>query len=218
MPTKTWDELMEDAQSAGASFEPLPRGDYDLVITKAEATQAKTSGNTMYKVTCEVESGPHAKRKVFNNFVVTPDNGNALSWFFRNMKTLGLNADFFRQRPSDEQVAQALLGRRFKGTVDIREWNGEERNELKNLAPARGAAPAGGPQQGGAPQSYGPSAPAPQQAPAPAPPAPQQQQYAPPPAPAPAPQQYEQPAQQGAQLPPPPPPTGGGTVIPPPPL
>ncbi len=147
MPTRSWTDLLGDA-GEGGSYEPLPEGDYDFVVKEAQ-TKTATTGRTMYVAKCEVEAGPNAKTLVWHNFVVTPDNPTALGFFFRNMNALGLNAQFFQSNPGDHQVAEALVGRRFRGQVVQRAYQGQMKNEIKAFWPAN--AQAGGPPGLGAP-------------------------------------------------------------------
>lgn len=198
MPIRSWDDLLNDAGGAGDSFEPLPSGDYDFEISQADVAQTQ-NGKTMYKVRCKVEAGPHKDRLVFHQFVISPENPNALAMFFRQMNVLGLNRDYFSANPSDHQVAESLKGRRFRGQVTIKQWNGQDRNEIKQFFTALNgslgngaAAPSPGPQPTGpsptpapapapAPSFSAPPAPAPQAAPAPTPaPAPVSQPTPPP--------------------------------------
>lgn len=224
MPIRSWSDLLTDAGGAGDSFEPLPAGDYDFIISQADVKQT-ANGKTMYAVRCKVESGPHKDRLVFHNFVVSPENPNALAMFFRQLNVLGLGREFFAQNPSDHQVAEHLVDRRFRGDITIRTWQGQDRNEVKQFYTAvAGSFGNGVPSTGLSPTS----APAPTPAPAPAvapvyaapptqaaPPAP-----APAPTPAPAPvQQAPVPAVETPAAPPVPPapaPAGAATLPPPP--
>lgn len=208
MPIRSWQDLLNDAGGAGDSFEPIPSGDYDFEISQADATQTQ-NGKTMYKVRCKVESGPHANRLVFHNFVVSPENPTALAMFFRQMNVLGLNRDFFNSNPSDHQVAESLLGKRFRGQVTIRTWQNQDRNEIKQFFTAVSGALGNGQAVPGpssapapAPQASTPS-PAPAPAPAPeysAPPTPAAPP-APAPAPAPAPEPVAQPETPAVETP-----------------
>jgi hypothetical protein len=114
-----------------------------------------------------------------------------MAFFFRNMNVLGLNAEYFRQGPSDAHIAEALLNRRFRGHVKQRQYQGQTKNEVDRFFTAGGLT-AGTPvnPEASLPQvSPPPVAAAPPPAPAPAaPPA------AVPPAPAPAPQTNNTPA------------------------
>lgn len=190
MPIRSWGDLLNDAGGAGDSYDPIPTGDYDFVISQADATQSQ-NGKTMYKIRAKVESGPHADRLVFEQFVVSPENPVALSIFFRQMGVLGLGRDFFASDPADHQVAEALLGKRFRGQVVIKTWQGQEKNEIKQFFTAVSGALGNGTTPGAAPAvpaaAPAPAAAAPPAAPAPAPAPAYAAPAAPAPAPAPAP-------------------------------
>jgi hypothetical protein len=191
MPTRSWEDLLSDAGDASGGFETLPEGDYDFVVKEATAKAAST-GKQMYVIKAEIQGGPHNSRLVWHNFVLTPDNPQALGFFFRNMATLGLTADYFKANPADHHVAEALIGRRFRGQVGIRKWQGQDRNEIKAFFPAAGAGV-------GAPPQAQVAAPA-------APPAPPAAPAPPPPAPPVPPAAYQAPPAAAAPTPPPPPP------------
>lgn len=185
--TVSWDDLVKDAGDV-SSFEPLPESDYDMVVKSAKYKPSKT-GKKMWEVVGKVESGPYVNRQVWTNLVVTPDNPNALAMFFRKMGALGLTVDYFKTNPSDEAVATALTGRRFRAHVGQRKYNGETRNEIEKFFPAQdgGAVPGmPGATAGAPPAAAAPPPPAPAPAPAAAPP--------PAPAPAPAPVAEQPPA------------------------
>lgn len=195
MTTVNFNQVLKDAKSA--SFEALPIGDYDVETEKSEAVQS-SNGRPMIKTTFKVIVGPHTNRKVINNFVLVVDNPTALAIFFRNMKCFGLEDNFFAalgDQGSLDTVANAMIGKRVRLTLGQREWQGEMRNEVKQVKPFTGApggmgGPAAGPMPsmtgvpGPSPAAYGAvPAPAPTPAPAPGPiantPAQVTQQYAP---------------------------------------
>jgi hypothetical protein len=167
MSSLNWGDLVKDAGDVG-SYEPLPDGDYDLTVIEATAKSSQ-SGKTMFALKAQVQSGAHAKRLVWDNLVVSPENANALGMFFRKMAALGLTREFFASNPSNAQIEQAMKGRSFRASIGSRTWQGQKKNEIKMYyvstpgvaataaAPAAAAAPAPAP------------APAPAAAPAPAP-------------------------------------------------
>ena len=160
MSTLNWSDLIRDAGET-ASYEPLPDGDYELVVLEGTA-KVTQSGKTMFSIKAQVEGGAHNKRLVWDNLVVSPDNPTALGIFFRKMNALGLGRDFFDRAPTNAQIEQALVGRKFRGQIGSRTYNGNKKNEIKNYYPAKGATAS-------APQAAAAPAPAPTPAPAPAP-------------------------------------------------
>jgi hypothetical protein len=195
MPIKNWSALLDEAGDTG-SFEVLPAGDYDLRVAKAEATQSG-NGKLMFKLTNEVTAGPHKGRRVWSNLVLTVDNPTALGIFFRQMAAIGISKSYFEGDPSDAQVADALTGREFRAQVAVKQWQGNDRNEIKAYFPARkeGDVPAAPPPIPQTPPINPQPAPVAAVAPAPAPPASAAAVAAPAPAPVvqPAPEPVNQP-------------------------
>lgn len=130
--------------AAGGSFEPLPKGPVDAVVTAAEATKT-SNGKTMYKMTWSVLTGPNANRKVWGNQVISPESPPALGIFFRQMAAMGLGADYFGGNPSEEQVARDLVGRQATLVLDQKEYQGTLRNEIKDIRKLAGVLPGGAP-------------------------------------------------------------------------
>lgn len=195
MASTNWGEVIQEAEASGGavSYDRLPDGDYDLIVTKAETKQTQ-AGKTMYKIESTVNGGQHNGRKVWDNLVVSPESGRAMSFFFQKMAALGLGMEYFKTNPSDDAITGALVNRQFRAKLKQASYGDGNSNEID-----RYYAPRTGGQAPGAPApAQGAPAPAPQQgygAPAPAP---QQYQQAPP---APAPQQYAQQAPAPAQAP-----------------
>lgn len=141
MSTINWADLVKQAGDAGGSgnFEPLPDGDYELKVIQAEAKTTST-GKIMFKVTNEVQGGPFAKRRVWDQLVVTTDNPKAMNMFFMKASSMGLGKTFWDANPSNAQVEQALNGRAFRATLGKRTYNGTESNEIKRYFPTQAAA------------------------------------------------------------------------------
>ena len=137
MATLNWGDLIKEAGEV-ASYEALPDGDYDLQIIEATATTSQ-SGKTMFKVTAEVQGGPHNKRRVWDNLVVSTDNSTALGIFFRKMAALGLGQEYFASNPTNAQIEQTLVGRQFRAKIGSRVWQGDKKNEIKSYYAARAA-------------------------------------------------------------------------------
>ena len=196
MSGANWLDLMKDAQSTG-NFAPLPDGDYDFKVIEAES-KLSNNGKQMYVIKAEVQSGPHAKRLVWDRLVITRDSPNALRYFFRKMGALGLDTAFFEAGPTDNDIVAGLTGRSFRAKVGPSTGNqSKPGNEIKEYYPAASAGQVPAPAAYAAPAPAVPSvpaAPAPvvgspweSAAPAPAPaapaPAPAPGGFAPPPAP-----------------------------------
>ncbi len=197
MTTLNWKDLQRAASESG--FDALPAGEYDIVTEQSSAVKSQ-NGKDMIKTRFRVETGPYAGRAIFNQFVITPDNSNALNFFFRHMRVLGLDDAFFAANPSVEAVAAALVNRRARVRISIREWQGQERNQVDAvLPPSNGMSAASPPQAHTGPlppggmdhfrQQQQPPKPAPAPAPKAAPPAKPKIHSVPPPPPPPPPTQ-----------------------------
>lgn len=213
----SWDQLLEEAGDEVAdSFDPLPEGTYDLEVVEARHTKTKTTpSKDMWAVQYKVIGGAFNNRRVFNNIVLTLDNQKALGFFFRNMGAHGLTREFFNTKPTNEAISTALRGRRTRGQVIQKPYNGETKNEIKGYRAVADAAtppPAGAvaPPMGATPPPPPAAAAPPAAAPA-APPAPAPEAPAPaaPPAPAPAPAPAPPAPSEHAGAVPPPPPLSG---------
>ena len=161
MSTLNWSDLIKDAGESTSNYDPLPDGDYELVVVEGVA-KVTQSGKTMFSVKTQVEAGPHAKRLVWDNLVISPDNPTALGIFFRKMSAMGLGKEFFDSNPTNAQIEQALGSRRFRGQIGSRTYNGQKSNEIKNYYPAQATAAA---PQTAAASTAPPAAPAPPPAP-----------------------------------------------------
>lgn len=132
MANVNWADLQKAA--GDAAFEPLPVGTYDVTVDTAEATQSST-GKDMIKVKFKVLSGPHEGRGLFNQFVISPDSANALAFFFRHMAAFGLDDKYFAANPQLEAVAAALVGKVCRVKVSVREYQGQDRNQVDAVMP-----------------------------------------------------------------------------------
>lgn len=135
--TVNWSDLAKVAADGG--FQLLPHGEYDVYVHTA--TAGKTSnGKDRIRVVFKVENGPHAGTSVTNDFNITADNATAMSIFFRQMTSLGLDAAYFAANPSSpiEKVATDLQNGRARARVKLssRTWQGQERNNVDAVLPA----------------------------------------------------------------------------------
>jgi hypothetical protein len=136
-----FNDLIKAAGDAG--FDALPAGTYDVVVDTA-AHKTASSGKEMITAQFKVENGPYASKSVFSQFVLSPDNANALSFWFRHMNAMGLGESYFQANPPLERVAADLTGRRCRVTLSIRQWQGQDRNQVDVVLPplSNGQAPA----------------------------------------------------------------------------
>lgn len=142
MTSTKWGQLKQQAEDA---TRPLPEDWYDVEITKTEATNAASSGAPMVKATLKVAGGPHDGRTVWHNFTLS-ENHFALSIFFKNLAAFGLDDQFFKALEAGnagveadmQTIANTLVGRTARAEIGIRQWQGQDRNEVKTFSPGQG--------------------------------------------------------------------------------
>lgn len=132
MATANFADLLKAAEDAG--FSNCPPGTYDARVVEGTA-KTTSAGKDMIVVKFEIVGGPHGGRKVPNNFVISPENANALGFFFRHMRAMGLDSAYFSQNPAPQKVAADLVGKTCRIEVGTRVWNGEEREDIKKILP-----------------------------------------------------------------------------------
>lgn len=140
MGTVNYAQLMESAEEP-ESFAPVPVGIYDVRVESVEVKLTKT-GKVMYAQTLVITSGEYAKRKLWNNMVVSPESPKAMGFFFRDMALLGASKEFFQTDPDESEVAAKIIGADVKARVGLQK-NDPTRNDVLGFVPA--SAPTGAP-------------------------------------------------------------------------
>lgn len=194
MPAANWKDLMNKAEEGAKEFAILDEGMYSFVVKEPAKVGETGKGNPKFTINPSVESGPRANARVFHDFIVSESPFAMKNFFFGDLAILGLGVEFFNTNPSEQQIAQALQGRRFVAEVFHEPGHSDPTKKfarLRNFA-APTSAPPGAGVPGGLPASAAPvaqSASAPVVAPLPqtqaAPASPWETPSAPAPAPAP---------------------------------
>jgi hypothetical protein len=217
-----WAQLQAEAEKSDIPTDttPVPAGDYLVRIAKAEVKPCSNGQKQMIKVRAKIEEGPHAKKTIWNNFVISPESADSMAIFFRHMAAFGLTGDWFNTQPAIESVAQALTDRTAVFTTSIGSYKNKPTVDVDDVQPAAAFSSIPPAQVGAVPP---PPVPTPQQAPvppvAPAPPAPPAAPPAPTaPTPTPAAPVAEVPVPPAAPAPPAPPATIQPGVAPEPPF
>lgn len=115
--------------SSVKGFDPIPESEnYVFKIEKVEEKAAKTSGSPMLNLTVEVIAdefdGEYVGRKVFENYVLT----EKCLWKLKQLlAAIGIDAS-----GAVDLDTQELLGKTFTGSIIIQEYNGNEKNSIKN--------------------------------------------------------------------------------------
>lgn len=137
MSDMSFADALKAAEEAGVGFKLVPIGEYEMYVYKAKA--GKTSnGKHRIEATCKIVGGPQDGATVWNQFVLSLENANAMGFFFRHMAVLGAGVDWFSPRPINDATFAALadhiLGSRFRAQVGVATVQGSERNQLDKIA------------------------------------------------------------------------------------
>lgn len=107
-------------------FSPIPKGTYMVRIGKKELKKT-AKGYPMVSVTLTVEDGEHAGRKLWNNVVFPPKDqpgaGMAKHWLH------AIGQPFEGEVTVDPEEWAGLV----KVDVEVGEYNGKPKNEIKNI-------------------------------------------------------------------------------------
>lgn len=133
-----WSQLQQNAKGA---LDPVPDGEYLARLVDVQTTKSSTD-KLMYKTKWEIVEGPHVKRRISSQMVVSDDSPVALAIFFRQCEAMGLDGNFFAQNPTPDQVGSAMLNRQARITLGHRVWQGIDRNEVKGILPPLNGGPA----------------------------------------------------------------------------
>jgi len=117
-----------------AGFELLPKGTYDVIVENAEA-KTSSSGNPMFSLTLVVTSGDFENRKLFTHVVFAP---KTMGQAKRTINRLGLAELLEGPFAVDQDTADKFVGIYARAVVGIQKYEGEDRNNVKNLLPAMG--------------------------------------------------------------------------------
>lgn len=121
-----WASLHKDATTT-------LEGDFPVVIVEAEAKKTSNGDKDMIKFKAKIESGHYAGRPIWGNFTISPESPGAMRILFAHWAVLGIDGAWFQANPQApvQQIAQAIIGRKATVTLGIRQWNGQDREEIQ---------------------------------------------------------------------------------------
>src|SRR5262245_63073224 len=131
-----WAALQKEASTAGV----LPQGDYNIIVVSSEGTKAST-GKPMIKWKARVTDGPQKDKTLYGQFVLSQENAIALRMFFNNLQAFGIPMSYFTPDVSFDEAARQLINRCAMVTLDIRQWQGSDRNDIKAIKPLGAGTP-----------------------------------------------------------------------------
>lgn len=123
---------MSDVPDDAGGFEVLPRGIYDVIVDDVTYGISQRSGNPMWTWVFELESGDYKNRKLFFHTVLTPAQLPRAKKILTFMMPELLASPFSPEQVANEGI---LLGKRARCRIDIRKYEGEDRNNVRDVLP-----------------------------------------------------------------------------------
>lgn len=113
------------------SFEPIPEGTYEGVLTEWEQ---RTSKNGDPYIACTFTmAGDYEGRKVWHNFSLLPQS----LWALKSaLVAMGVDRNELAGEIDIEEVLSGCIGNPVSLELEIREWNGKFNNSVKKLVAA----------------------------------------------------------------------------------
>ena len=118
--TYTWSQLLQESNIQEQS---IPAADYDAQVVAAEPTKSK-DGKDMINATFQLISGPYAGKRYSRN-ITLPRAGDTTKFmrvFFRQMKCLGCDDQFWVTEPNMGAICQRIMNRQCRIQMKQREF------------------------------------------------------------------------------------------------
>ena len=99
------------------------------------------TGKTMIEMVLVVDGGPYDDEYLWNNLVFPNHESKPghRRMFLRSLRALGFSEAFLRDNnPTPEDLARLMVGRSVVANVSHRNWEGDDRTEVKSLHPPGG--------------------------------------------------------------------------------
>ncbi len=125
------DSLMVDLNDVeDVTFEALPRGIYPCVIAECEFSYSQAKGNPMWTLVLEVSDGEFTGRKLYSHLVF---KGAGLPITKRQLQRIAPELFDSAFNPEDEAVIASMLGRNINAKTAPRKYEGEMRDNVRDL-------------------------------------------------------------------------------------
>jgi hypothetical protein len=128
--------ITADPSKAAKSYDPIPEGDYDLLVEKIEEKNSK-NGDPMLSIKLKVENGEHTGRLLFETIMLNHANAAVVEMGQRKLHGLMLLTGVTAPKKADD-----FLGLSFNSKVtQVRDkGTGGNRNEVAFNVKASGQA------------------------------------------------------------------------------
>ena len=112
------------------SFEPIPAGHYDVIVTEIESADAKSSGLPYFKWTLTVIGGEFDDRMLFFNTSLQPQ---ALFKLRDSLIACGATDETVSGSFEPEELLAALSGAKCMAVVELGTYEGKITNNVTGL-------------------------------------------------------------------------------------
>lgn len=114
------------------SFEVMPRGSYPVVCVECEFDYSQAKGTPMWTLKWEIEDGEYEGRSLFSHMVMAGKGAPITKKQLGRIRPDLLEESFDAQ---DEEIIESMIGVRATAKVTTKKFEGEMRNNLKDLFP-----------------------------------------------------------------------------------
>ena len=119
------------------SFEPLPEGRYEAVITESEMKDTRAGNGRYLALTLEIVGGDHAGRRLWDRLNLENPNEKAVDIAKATLSSICRAVGVIKPKDSTELHNKPLVVR----VALRRDENGETRNDIKGYEPSASAKP-----------------------------------------------------------------------------
>jgi hypothetical protein len=137
-------QVVIDFSEVSSTFDPLPSGEYAVVVDKVELRESQSSDNPYLNWEFSVtEEGEFKDRKLW---FITSFAPKALFRMKETFESLGVYQDSMQFEIDDdtnELRSPEVVGLPGRAVVAVEPYQGQDRNKVVNILPAEGAAPTG---------------------------------------------------------------------------
>lgn len=139
MTQLNWPDIVGAAGDDGKTR--VPDGWYDVEV-KSTTVGMTSKGDPKVGARMVVLNGPYEGGSIFKDFIISKDNTTSQKILVEHLGALGITREYLVQhRPTDDQLAELLKGRKANVLLGTREWNGKEYDDVKAFKPSN---PGGG--------------------------------------------------------------------------
>ena len=135
MATRSFKEIMETAEKPV----PPPVGTYRVKCISADLARTQEHNKEMIKVCYQITAGPQEGKKIWNNFVLSPESPESLGFLATHLEAHGIDWSEYEEFGD---IASALLGCEVQVTITHRDWQGQPRANVQSYNKIKGGKPA----------------------------------------------------------------------------